>query len=429
MALTGLRVASSPLTSNPSAAFVGELRRPVSALHITSEFPPLHFGGLGTALAGLVGAADGVGATLSILLVDPGVGGYESSEARYVAYTSYMSYGSYGYGGYGSHVWGESGRPLPTRALLVEALYQDAVSKGIRLVNERAHAVIHLHASWLWPIAEEIRAATGAPILYTLHSIDRVEIEAGEWIPHGDIQDAAIARADCLVVLSEGERKNLLRYYPNVRRIRVIGNGIECTGSPGDIHRTRDFNRVPRVLYVGRFANRKGTHDLIAALPLLLERHPRTEFVMVGGGTPHDSSRRAAEWLPVPLREDPRVRLIGWRTEVEEFYRGADILIVPSRYEPFGIVILEGMRAGIAIAATHTGGASEILQDGVTGLLFPPGDIRGLVDAVGSLIALRRVRRRLGRAAAAAVRRHWGWPGIYEKIDRAYRGMLDAADR
>jgi len=279
----------------------------------------------------------------------------------------------------------------------------------------------------LWPIAAEIRAATRAPILYTLHSIDRVEVEAGEWIPHGDVQDAAIAGADTIVVLSEGERRNLLRHYPGADRIRVIGNGIECSAADGDLHRRRAEGNGLQVLYVGRFANRKGIHELFAAMPRILDRYPWTTFVIVGGGSPGDSAKRAAEWLPASLRGEHRVRFLGWQPTAGRFYRRCHILVVPSRYEPFGMVILEGMSAGIAIAATATPGPSEILRDGQTGLLFPPRDVDGLVEAVSSLIAHPDLRRQLGDAGAEEARRRWSWPHVYSRIDRAYRVALVAS--
>src|SRR5207245_5823244 len=85
------------------------------------------------------------------------------------------------------------------------------------------------------------------------------------------------------------------------------------------------------------------------AMPRILDRHPWTTFVIVGGGSSGDSAKRAAEWLPASLRGEHRVRFLGWQPTAGRFYRRCHILVVPSRYEPFGMVILEGMRAGIAI--------------------------------------------------------------------------------
>lgn len=388
-------------------------RAAASALHITSELPPLHFGGLGVSLAGLVAAAGQAGAEVSVLLVDPGGGGYGSPASIG---------GPYGYAdrpsaasrtGDGVRLDGSSATTL------VEVAYEESVQVGIRLARDRRPDILHLHSSWLWPIASEIRAQLGIPILYTLHSIDRVEIEAGEWIPHGDVQDAAIAGADMLVALSSGDRSNLLRHYPDAGPVRVIGNGIECSSENCNLPRA-DGGRV-RVLYVGRFAHRKGIEELLAAVPLVLERHPDVEFLFVGGGSRGDSSDVAAGWLPDDLRWDDRIRFAGWQPDPAPFYRSSHILVVPSRYEPFGLVVLEGMCAGIAIAATTTSGPNEILRDNVTSLLFPPRDVERLTEAVSRLVADAALRRRLGQAAAEDVRQRWNWSRIYARIDAAYR--------
>ncbi len=395
---------------------------PTSVLHITSELPPLHFGGMGTALAGLVGASVEAGARVSVLVVDPGRGGY--------------AYGAYGYPAASPHLAAEGrgptpgvagGDPFPGGFVLAEARYEEAPAVGARLVADHRHRVVHLHASWLWPIAEAIRAATGVPVVYTTHSIDRAEIEAGEWIPHGPVQDSAVTGADGVIVLSDSERLTLGRFYPGLRNVSIIGNGIEA--APGRRrhparHLRRPVRRDPVVLYVGRFANRKGTHEYFEAVEGILDRHPRARFVVVGGGSRTDSVEEAARWLPARLagRAD-RIRFVGWATDADAYFREADILVVPSRYEPFGMVVLEGMRAGVAIAASGVGGPAEILVDGETGLLFPPRDVPAMVESVCRLLDRPGLRRRLGRAAARELARRWTWDRIYPEVDRSYRAL------
>jgi glycogen(starch) synthase len=90
-------------------------------------------------------------------------------------------------------------------------------------------------------------------------------------------------------------------------------------------------------------------------------------------------------------------------------YAAADILAVPSRYEPFGIVILEGMLHGLAIVAANVDGPAEILEHGRTGLLFPPRDIKALSSALQRLLKNPDERNALGRAAARQVRSKWLW--------------------
>src|SRR5436853_5100542 len=97
-------------------------------------------------------------------------------------------------------------------------------------------------------------------------------------------------------------------------------------------------------------------------------------------------------------------------------YASADILVVPSRYEPFGMVVLEGMLHGLPIAAADVGGPAEILEHGRTGLLFPPRDVGALAHGLAALAASPELRRRLGAAAAVEVRRRWLWRSVVEGV-------------
>src|SRR5436190_17411334 len=114
----------------------------------------------------------------------------------------------------------------------------------------------------------------------------------------------------------------------------------------------------------------------------------------------------------------------GGQVEAEEWYDSTDILVVPSWYEPFGMVILEGMLNGLAIAASAVGGPMEILQNGRTALLFPPKNVESLGHALLRLVTDESLRTRLGSAAAAEVRRRWLWPQIVQKMQAVYQEAM-----
>jgi len=105
---------------------------------------------------------------------------------------------------------------------------------------------------------------------------------------------------------------------------------------------------------------------------------------------------------------------------MSEWYRTADILVVPSWYEPFGMVILEGMINGWAVAALAVGGPAEILRDGKTGLLYPPRDAEALAQSILQLVFDANLRKRIANAGAAAVRETWLWPQVVEKMCSVY---------
>jgi glycogen(starch) synthase len=181
------------------------------------------------------------------------------------------------------------------------------------------------------------------------------------------------------------------------------------------------------VLYVGRFARRKGLVDLLEAVPHVVDRVPSASFLLAGGDSPASRAGSGASWIPEHVRPyGDRIRFLGWlsASELHRQYRAADVLVVPSRYEPFGMVVLEGMAHGLPIVAAAVDGPAEILADGRTGLLFAPGDVSGLAETLARLLADRALRARLGVAAHEEVRVRWGWNEMLPPMLAAYRHAL-----
>jgi glycogen synthase len=378
-------------------------------VHVTSEYPPVQFGGLGTAVAGLTRALSEAGARVLVLLVHG-----EGS--------------CYGYGyGYGTARPGElspATDAAPSGVELLHLSWGQALTNGPSIVGARRARLVHLHSSWLWPIAAAIREATGLPIVYTAHSIDRAEVEHGEWLPHGSVQDQVFASADRVIALSNSERRCLARHYPEVDgRVHVVGNGVHTTPrTPVKRHR---YGGAATVLYVGRFGTRKGLGDVIEAVPATVAVVPEARFVFAGGASPDDGPLEAAAWVPPRLRRyQARMTFLGWQhprsQAVRDCYATADVLVVPSRYEPFGMVVLEGMLAGQAIAAAGVGGPAELLRHGRNALLYPAGDVDALAAAIVRLLKDVALRRRLGVAARAEVRARWTWSRILPTVLKVY---------
>ncbi|MGH3035640.1 MAG: glycosyltransferase family 4 protein, partial [Gaiellaceae bacterium] len=384
-----------------------------AVLHVTSEYPPVHFGGLGTAVAGLTRAQREAGLDVGVLLVAGGAYGY--------------GYG-YGYAGQGWPALASS----HTGEDVVRASYTEGPAVGPGVAAAREARILHLHSSWLWPVAAAIRDATGVPIVYTAHSVDRAEVEHGEWLPHGSIQDRVFAEADRVVVLSESEREYVLRHFPHLRdRVSVVGNGIHLVPA---VTPRRHCADGAVVLYVGRFGTRKGVRDVIEAVPRVGREVPGARFVFVGGASPADGPLDAAAWVPPRLRAHlGRMTFLGWSDAppnvTPPWYAGADVLVVPSRYEPFGMVVLEGMLSGQAIVAAEAGGPGEILRHERTALLYPPGDVDALAAALVRVLRDPGLGRSLGAAAREEARARWAWPRVLPGVERAYAQAAWSRDR
>ena len=237
-------------------------------------------------------------------------------------------------------------------------------------------------------------------------------------------QEEAITGSDRLIALTRSEEVLLRQYYPEAAdKIRVVGNGIEDTDAALQATFSARPER-PTMLYSGRLVERKGIRELLAAIPEVLKAAPGARFVLTGGPPPFSASAVAAQWLETqhtPFLD--RIQFTGWQSPAEMAlrYASADILVVPSRYEPFGMVILEGMLHGLAIVAADVGGPAEILEHGRTGLLFPPRDVVALSSALQRLLKNPEERRKLGRAAAREVRSKWLWKQIVPPMLDVYR--------
>jgi len=375
-------------------------------LHLTAELPPFVWGGLGTAVGGLAKASARAGLDVKVLLV---------------AGDWFWSYGHRAEApdGLRRAMVAESGLEiLPAR----EA---DAVTVAVQLAAQWRPDVLHVHPVELWPIARQIREQTGIPIVYTVHSLNCAEYEFGNEPPQildlWRAQQEMITAADRILALTRDERDLLLRSCPEVAgRVRVLGNGIDERVRAGPVRR-RDRRQGLTVLFAGRFVERKGIRELFAAIPSILEKAPLTHFVLVGGhGT---GAAIEVGWLPAELeRWRDRIHFTGWLApaEIAAWYQAADIQVVPSWYEPFGMVVLEGMLHGVALVASNLGGPAEILDHGRTGLLVPPRDAAALASAVLSLLGDAKLRHRLAAEASAEVRRRWLWPRIVERLRAVY---------
>jgi glycogen(starch) synthase len=288
----------------------------------------------------------------------------------------------------------------------------------------------------LWYVAEAIQAATRTPIVYHVHSVDRAEYDIGHepnpWLAHSHTQDQAIAASDRLIALTRSESELLIRYYPAMRaKIRIVGNGIDDS----EVARAAAFRTrppgPPLVLYSGRLVERKGIRELLDAIPQVLDAVPDVQFVLAGGPPPLTGDEVAAQWLtPQHACYRDRIHFTGWLSpdDVYRWYAAADILVVPSRYEPFGMVVLEGMLHGLPIIAAEIGGPADILQHGTTGLLFAPRNVSALAAALRHLIEDGDERRRMGLGAAKDVRRRWLWERLVPDMLDVYGEFLSGAE-
>ncbi|AZG48804.1 glycosyltransferase family 4 protein [Gordonia insulae] len=200
------------------------------------------------------------------------------------------------------------------------------------------------------------------------------------------------SESDSLITCSASMRDEVTRLFgPDIPDVSVIHNGIDIRTWPFAPRRTR--SAPAELMFAGRLEYEKGVQDLLAALPRIRRSHPGTTLTIAGTGTQQD-------WLIEQARRHRVTKAVRFLGAVDHeglvalMHRCAAI-VLPSRYEPFGIVALEAAATGAPLVVSTAGGLGEAVTEATTGLTFAPGDVAGLATAV---------RAALGDPAASATR-------------------------
>ena len=181
----------------------------------------------------------------------------------------------------------------------------------------------------------------------------------------------------------------------------------------------------PLVAFLGRLNRWKGHEVFIAAAARLAPDHPDARFVVAGDAPLGEAWREAdADGRIAAAGLGDRLRRLWFVTDGAAVLAAADVVVAPSTWpDPFPTVILEAMRAGRPVVASNHGGAPEMVVDGVTGVLVPPGDDAALAAAIGTLLADPDVRGRLGAAARERWRAEFGLERFVAAVDALYRDL------
>ena len=297
--------------------------------------------------------------------------------------------------------------------------------RGLSLGREWTPEVVHAH-DWLTAhAASTIVDALGVPWVHTVHAT-----EAGRhqgWLPNAlsrsihSIEHWAAHAADRLLVCSRHMRWEVQRLF-DMSDARVVPNGVDASVGLMDASLRDGFRREfpgPLLVHTGRLEWEKGAHTLIEALPRIRRAVPDVRCVIAGRGSQADSLRQLAK----RKRVASRVHLTGWLPEpnLRALVAAADIAVVPSIYEPFGIVALEAASLGTPVVAARSGGLVEFLDEDRHGWGFEAGDVAGLAEA--SIACLSDPQDSAARAASARrhVLAHHGWAAIAELTAAEYR--------
>ena len=318
----------------------------------------------------------------------------------------------------------------------VKTMNDDMLVAGDALRERMSFDLIHSHDWLVAPAARELRDACDVPWLVTIHATEHGRHQG--WVkqhPQSTIHahERAMAReADGVIVCSHYMHGHVADVFGlDEARVRVIPNGID----PLDLRPVDDLDTLRAryanadqklVLLVGRLVYEKGFQLALEALPRVIARVGDVRFLVAGSG-PHEAQlRRQATELGL----DEHGTFVGWIGDdvLHSLYRIADLCVVPSIFEPFGLVALEAMASGCPCLVADTGGLREVVPNGDVGLRFRSKDAGSLAAMLERLLVDARLRDRLTAEASEHVLR-FDWADVARRTVEVYADLRSAPAR
>ncbi len=296
------------------------------------------------------------------------------------------------------------------------------------------HPVDVLHANyWLsGVVGHQLKHPLELPLVTTFHTLARVKAEMGDAEPQRRIEAEAkvVACSDALVANVAEERRQLVELYgADEERVEIIAPGVDrAFFSPGartGAQAAIGYGGGPLLLFVGRIQPLKGVDVAVEALAALDDE--TAELVIVGGASGVDGPADLAriEGLIAERGLNDRVTFVPPQPHhaLSTYYRAADVVVMPSRSESFGLVALEAAACGIPVVAAAVGGLRTLVEDGVTGYLIDGRDPLDYARAVSRILDDPVHAASLGAAGAVAASRY-PWSGLAARLERLYRHLV-----
>jgi len=288
--------------------------------------------------------------------------------------------------------------------------------------------IVHAH-DWLTANAMSwIKEGRGRKSVLTIHSTEYGRCGNNFFDGHSEkvsgIEWHGTYTADNVIAVSK-HLKNEIMWIYNLPdwKVNVVYNGVSYWNydgwiDPGAVRRMYDVGPLdPMILFVGRMVYQKGPDLLVEAIPHILKYYGNAKFVFCGDGEMRWDVENAAKRIGVSHATRFLGHQSGWR--LKDLFKSCDCVCVPSRNEPFGIVILEAWSAGKPVVATSIGGPSEIIWHEVNGYQINP-DPNSLAWGIGTLFTDFDDARQMGRNGRVAVEAVFSWDVIADEVLTVY---------
>jgi D-inositol-3-phosphate glycosyltransferase len=326
--------------------------------------------------------------------------------------------------------------PVPKRALLdLVDPFADA-ARGFFASERQAYDVLHANYWISGAVGHRLKHDLDLPLVATFHTLDRVKAEAGvgdDPQTRARVEGEIVNCADLMTAATDEEREQLVTLYGAERdRVEVVPPGVDHrVFVPGDRKAARRSLRLDPearvLLYVGRIQPLKGVDR---AVHCLAELDEDVALLVVGGpsGTDGEAEELGLHELVADLGVEPRVRFVPPQTHdrLVAYYQAADVCLVPSRTESFGLVALEAAACGTPVVAADVGGLGSLVEDGRTGFLVEGRAASDYAAPVDLLLSDPELAREMGASALTRSSRYM-WSIAAARLRRLYGDLAARA--
>lgn len=282
---------------------------------------------------------------------------------------------------------------------------------GMLLGVRRSYDIIHAHYALpqglLGVLLKRIKKR---PLILTLHGSDITLL--GDNPLTKPFVRSVLRNADAVIAVSQFLKKETVKLGIEEERVRVIYAGV------GGGKQGRATPKGKRVVFVGSLVKQKGVDTLLHAFKRVIKKHDDAELLVVGDGKDRRTLERMSRELGI------KTSFLGNVEDIEKVLIKSAVLVLPSREEGFGLVLLEAMQAGVPVVATKVGGIPEIVVNGENGLLVEKEDVNALATAVIKLLEDKALRNRLILKGIKTAEKY-SWANMAGEVDILYREVSE----
>ena len=388
--------------------------QPVKVAMITWEYPPRIVGGIAKHCEGLAEALVNQGHEVHVFTLDfPGAPEYEETRGLRIYRCK-----------------SEVGHP---NFLTWVLLFNHFIEKRIANVSQAVDFdILHLH-DWLTaPACIAARHFSGKPVVFTAHSTEngRSGLHTPDSYTIDGLEWWATYEAQKIIVTSNSMKHEVSGHFRVPwEKLDIIPNAIDQSRYEVGVDRwavRSRFGVQPHeklILCVGRLVPQKGIEHFIHSTQMVSQRYPESKFVIAGDGWYRDHLEQEAN----ATGQRFRITFTGFvpDSDLVALTKSADVMVVPSIYEPFGIVALEGMAAGVPVVASQIGGLMEFLENDRTGILVYPGNPKSIAWGIDRVLSDPDHAKWITRNAQEALQKTYTWEAVAKKTSEVYEGVIE----